>query len=522
MSQSITGTRANGKPFASPDYEVIVMGAGFGGLGTGVELRKHGVENFLILDKHPDIGGTWYANTYPGVAVDVPSVLYSFSYEKPKTWSRFFAPGHELKAYADQVADNYGLRPHIRCNAEVVEAKWDDAAHLWTLTLSDGEQLTTRFVVYSLGGLEVVNNPDIDGIDSFAGKIVHTARWDHDFDYRGKRIGVIGTGASALQLVPKMAEIAAELTVFQRHAIWVAAKPDFRVDRGFKQVLHTVPGLRWAVRMALGFGTGRLYQLFCNDTPSRPALLGKMQRAMNRSYHKQLPDRPDLAEKLTPEYDFGCKRPSVSNEYIRSFGKPHVHLVTDSIEKITPDGVVTVDGTLHDLDVLVTATGFKLFEKGATPSIPVYGRDGLELGDFWDSTMYQAYQGVTVPKFPNFFTILGPYGLTGLSYLHTIEATSAHAVRAIARAEKIGATAVEVKQEPHEQYLNQMLERSKGALWTREGCANSNSYYVNSKGQAPVFRLATPLESWRGNKFFPYEHYHWRTGAAEPSTSGRF
>ncbi|WP_353612205.1 NAD(P)/FAD-dependent oxidoreductase [Mycobacterium sp. IS-1556] len=213
------------------DHEVLIVGAGFGGIGAAVELTKAGIDDFVIVDKNDGIGGTWWANTYPGVAVDIPSIYYSFSYAPPKKWTRMFAPGAEVQQYAEQVVDSFGLRSRIRLSTAVVAADWDEEQHVWRIQLQSGETLVARFVIGAVGGLEVPNLPDIAGIDQFSGKVVHTANWDHDFDYAGKRIAVIGTGATALQLIPELADVAGHLSVFQRTPNWVAPKPDFRFRR---------------------------------------------------------------------------------------------------------------------------------------------------------------------------------------------------------------------------------------------------------------------------------------------------
>lgn len=510
---------AHSRSVEQPDFEVVVIGAGFGGIGMGVELRKAGIHNFLIVDKNSDIGGTWQANTYPGVAVDIPSVYYSFSYEPPKVWSRMFAPGAEVKAYADQVVDSYGLRPRILLNTEVVGGEWDEQNHLWRGRLDTGQEVTSRFVVGAVGGLEVPKMPDIEGIDKFGGKIVHTAKWDHDFDYAGKRIAVIGTGATALQLIPEMADIASNLTVFQRRPIWVAPKPDFPIPSFAKNIMVNVGPLRRVLRAAvtlgIDFGISGV-GVFHSRIPSAVKLA---QRGGGALYRAQLPGNAELAQRLTPDYAPGCKRPSVSNRYLRTFTAEHVELVTDPIKKVTKTGVVTADGVLRKADVLVCATGFRVMDKGYTPPYPLVGRDGLELGEFWDRNRYQAYQGVTVPKFPNLFLITGPYGFAAGSYLAMIECTTRHAARAIKEARKRGATAVEIRQEPHEAYYRQCVRRGSQTMWLSDACAGSNTYYVNYQGDPAAIRPSTHLEMWWGNKHFPFDHYAFTKVAGHPSAT---
>ncbi|MEV6275240.1 NAD(P)/FAD-dependent oxidoreductase [Nocardia sp. NPDC051832] len=492
-----------------PDFEVAIIGAGFGGLGAAVELRRAGIDRFVILDKNSDIGGTWHANTYPGVAVDIPSVYYSFSYAAPRTWSRLFAPGAEVKAYADQIADEYSLRQHIRLETHVTGATWDDETHRWRIE-TGGESFTARFLIGAVGGLEVPRMPDIAGVDEFAGKVVHTARWDHEYDYQGKRIAVIGTGATALQLIPELAEQAAQLSVFQRTPIWVVPKVDFPIDWGPKQLLDGVPGLRRLVRLAVmttfdtGVSTAGVFYRATNP------LIGLTGRIIKRWYGTQVTD-PALRARLTPDYALGCKRPSVSNKYLRTFTRDHVSLITDPIQKITPTAIVTSDGTEHEVDVLVCATGFKVMESGATPPFPIRGRDH-ELGEFWQEHRFQAYQGVSVPGFPNLFMITGPYGFAAASYIAMIECTARHARRVIMAARNRAATLAEIRPEPHERYWRKCLRRHRSALWLNNDCESANTYYINEHHDVAAIRPTTHAEMWWSNKFFPLEDYsYWTT-----------
>lgn len=508
---SSNAQRKGSKPAAVttvPDYEVIIVGAGFGGIGAAVELKKAGIEDFVIIDKAVDVGGTWQANSYPGVAVDIPSVYYSFSYEPPKKWTRFFSPGQEVKAYADQVVDAYGLEPHLRLNTTLISAEWDEASELWVGTLAGGETVTSRFVIGAVGGLEVPKLPDIDGLDGFSGKVVHTASWDHDYDYTGKRIAVIGTGATALQLIPQLAQTAAQLDVYQRTAIWVAPRPDFSLEHGVKRVFDTVPGFRRVVRAAVvaGIDTGLTgIGVFHSRVPFAVEGINKV---LELWYRTQIPD-PVLREKLTPKYAIGCKRPSVSNTYLKTFLRDNVELVTEPINKVTPTGVVTQDGVEREVDVVVCATGFKVMEHGSTPPFPVLGRGGVDLNAWWHQNRYQAYQGVSIPRYPNFFMITGPYGFAAGSYLAMIECTSRHAARAIAEARRRGATSVEVTQEAHDAYYQKCLRRAANTLWFSSACEGSNTYYINYQGDAAALRPSTHAEMWWQNKHFPHSHYQY-------------
>lgn len=512
-----------------PDYEVLIIGAGFGGIGAGVELTKEGIDDFLIIDKNAGIGGTWWANTYPGVAVDIPSIYYSFSYEPPKDWSRVFAPGAEVQKYAEQVVDSYNLRSRIRLNTKITGASWDEANHIWRIDLESGERLTCRYAIGAVGALEQPQMPDIHGIDSFGGKIVHTALWDHDFDYSGKRIAVIGTGATALQLIPEMADVASHLTVFQRTPIWVAPKPDAKIPAAVSGTLLRISPVRKAIRAAVTVGIDFGLTGIGVFHDKVPGLAGAMTKGGAAGYRAWLRGNPELVEQLTPSYAPGCKRPSVSNRYLKTFTRSHVDLITNPIESITETGVRTADGVLHEIDVLVCATGFKVMAKGATPPFPLRGVNDVDLNEFFDENRYQAYQGVSVPGFPNSFLITGPYGFAAGSYIAMIECTSRHAARAIAESRRRGATRVEIRQEPHDAYFQKYRARAEKTLWLSPACEGSNTYYVNYQGDAAAIRPSTHLEMWWGNKHFPLNDYRYSTltevrsprSAIEPATAAR-
>ncbi|MFI1917449.1 flavin-containing monooxygenase [Nocardia sp. NPDC020380] len=498
-----------------PDHEVIVVGAGFGGIGTGIALQRKGIHDFVIVDKWDRVGGTWHANTYPGVAVDIPSFIYSFSYEQRGDWSRIFAPGAELREYAEHMVDKYGLRDRLRLNTTVTGAEFDDRNSLWRLTTDGGHHLTARHVVLAIGGLERPKMPDIPGLNDFGGTLVHTAMWDHDVSLRGKRVAVIGTGATALQLIPAIVDDTEHLTVFQRTPIWVFPKNDAEVGRLGRQVLGR-KGIRSALRAVGNVGT----EIAMSGQVAGPAWLTEAGRKAAeipiRRWMRSQVDDPVLREKLTPRYGLGCKRPSMSNDYLKTFNRSDVSLVTDSIERVTERGVVTADGAEHEIDVLICATGFKLWDKGAIPPFPVRGRNGKDLEKFWDEHRYQSYQGVSVPGFPNAFTITGPYGFVLGSYIWMIEATSAHLARAIAESKRRGATEIEIRQEVHDEYFRRCLQRQEKNFLFTPVCEGSNTYYIDNNGDSP-FRPSTHGEMYWQNRHFNLDVYRYTTGAPAPS-----
>ncbi|MEV6558211.1 NAD(P)/FAD-dependent oxidoreductase [Nocardia sp. NPDC051756] len=495
---------------ATPDHEVLIVGAGFGGIAAAVALQQVGVTDFVILDKWGGVGGTWYANTYPGVQVDIPSMVYSFSFDQRSDWSRVFAPGKDLQRYAEGVVDRHGLRPKLRLNTLVTGAEWDEQQHYWRVQTEGGAVYTARFVVPAVGGLEIPKLPDIEGIEAFGGKTMHTANWDHDYDLSGKRVAVIGTGASALQLIPTIADTVEHLTVFQRRAIWIAPKPDWKAGPVTRYLLDRAlfrAPVRAAVGVAVSAGTGGAFVV---GKPVLP-VLKVVEAGLKLWMRTQVPDR-ELREKLTPNYTFGCKRPSLSNVYLKTFMRPDVELVTEPIARGTETGIVTAAGTAREFDVIVCATGFEVMGKGTTPPFQVFGRNGVELGKFWHENRYSSFQGVSVPNFPNAFCIVGPYGFAPSSYHSFVEATAAHAARAIAEARRRGATVCEVRQEAHDRYTAKMRARIDRMEYV-DMCAGSNTYYINYQGDVAMVRPESQATMWWQNRHFPFSAYRFETAA---------
>ncbi|MGQ0696725.1 MAG: flavin-containing monooxygenase [Panacagrimonas sp.] len=492
---------------SKPDFEVIIIGGGFSGIGAAIELQKNGIDSFVILERASDIGGTWRDNRYPGIAVDISSFVYSFSFEQNPNWSRVFAPGSELQAYAQRVAAKYGIYPKTRFGVDVEKAVFDEETHIWNVHLKGGQLLRGRYVVSASGGLIAPKKPEIAGLDSFKGRVIHTGYWDDKFDFTGKRVAVIGTGATAVQMVPELARKVARLDVYQRTPIWVLKKPDAEIPNWLKTTFRVAPPIQKAVRAVADVITESLMVGAVLYYRQIPGLVRWAEAGGKSNLLQQIPDDLELREKLTPKYGFGCKRPTFSNEYFKTYTLPHVELVTDPIECITENGVRTRDGKEREIDVLITATGYKVFEKGNLPSFEVYGRGGLELGQFWEENRYQAYEGTTVPNFPNYFGMLGPYALIGTSYFKMVENHALHAVRCIKQAHRTGATCVEIRQGPHEAYFKDILRRQQNTVFVNHTCSNSNSYYFDVNGDAPMLRPSTSIEAqWRA-KTSPLSHY---------------
>src|SRR6201997_976203 len=481
-----------------PDHDVVVIGAGFSGIGAAIKLDQAGFRNFTVLEEGDGVGGAWHWNTYPGIAVDIPSFSYQFSFEQSPRWSRTYAPGHELKAYAEHCVDKYGIRSRIRFNTKVLSAEFDDERSLWRVQTDPGGELTARFLISASGVLTVPKLPDIDGVDSFAGITMHTARWDHTQDLAGKRVAVIGTGASAVQIIPEIAPIVSQLTVFQRTPIWCFPKLDVPLP---------APA-RWAMRIPGGKVVQRLIsQAFVELTFAVAAQyftlfpLAKRMRSAGLAYLRQQVHDPTVREQLTPHYAVGCKRPGFHNTYLATFNRDNVRLVTEPIDKITPSAVATQDGENHEIDVLILATGFKVMDTDSVPTFAITGSGGKSLSRFWDEHRLQAYEGVSVPDFPNMFTVFAPYGYVGSSYFALIETQTPHIVRCLKRARRDGATRVEVTEEANDRYFAEMMRKRHRQVFWQDSCRLANSYYFDKNGDVPLRPTTTVEAYWRSRRF---------------------
>ena len=486
-------------------YDVAIVGAGFGGIGAAIQLNRLGYDNIVMLDRESDLGGTWHVNRYPGLACDIPSTTYSYWFEPNPSWSRLFAPGEEIKRYADHVADKYDVRRYMRFNTTVEGARWDEDANLWRVAIAGGETLTTRYLITATGFLSQPHTPDIPGIDSFSGRIIHTTDWDHHHHLRGRRVGIIGTGATAVQLIPELSTKAADLTVYQRTAIWVAPKIDFNISPAARRLFARVPlaqrVLRWitdglveliVVAGVLNYRSLRRLNIAGMD-------LCKIHRFV------QVRDK-ELRRKLTPDYDLGCKRPSWSNAYYRAFTKPNVHLETAGIERVEPDGILTRDGHKAVIDTLVLATGFDLWEANF-PAIEVIGREGRNLGKWWRENRFQAYQGISMPYFPNFLSLASPYAFSGLSFFNTMECQMRHMDRLFGEVRRRGANTFEVTEDANARFLDRMTELLDNSVWYAGNCATSRSYYFNPSGEATLLRPTTVRDAVREQSRFPLSDY---------------
>ncbi|WP_105341910.1 NAD(P)/FAD-dependent oxidoreductase [Mycobacterium sp. ITM-2016-00318] len=486
-----------------PDHDTVIVGAGFSGIGTAILLDKAGLGDYLLIEAADGCGGTWHWNTYPGIAVDIPSFSYQFSFEQSADWTRTYARGRELKDYAEHCVDKYGLRPRIRFNTKVAAAVFDDEVDLWRIETDSGETLTARFLVNAGGVLTTPQLPDIDGVDSFAGVTMHTARWDHGQDLTGKRVAILGTGASAVQVIPEIAPIVDHLAVFQRTPIWCFPKADLALPPIARQAMR-LPGGKALQRLLSQAYVELTFPLAAQYFTVNP--MAKRAPDLGRAFLRKEVRDPVVRDKLTPRYAVGCKRPGFHNTYLSTFNRDNVSLVTEPIDKITGSGVATTDGQVHEVDVLILATGFKVLDPDGVLTYSVAGPAGRTLSEYWTQNRLQAYEGVSIPGFPNFFTVFGPYGYVGSSYFALIEAQSHHIVRCLEHAQRRGADRVEVKQDANDRYFDEMMRKRHRQIFWQDSCSLANSYYFDKNGDVPL-RPATTMHAYWRSRRFPLDDY---------------
>ncbi len=495
----------------TPDHEILVIGAGIGGIGVGIALRDAGITDFKIVDRADGVGGVWHSNRYPGVAVDIPAMAYQFSFEPNPGWSRVFAPGGEVREYLRGLVDRHGLQPHIELHTAVSSRTWDEQEHVWRVVLNGTQEITARYVVSAIGVFPEPKPADIKGIGEFRGKVMHSTTWDENYDIAGKRVAVVGTGASALQIVPAIAPRVAHLDVYQRTPIWVLKKFDPDIPPWLKELFGRAP---WAARLGNRIAT-MFSELFTIKLPvhhaKAPWFAHRIERAARDHLERSVRD-PVLRRRLTPDYGFACKRPSFSNTYLAAFERDNVDLVTDTIEQITPEGIRTLDGLERPVDAIVLATGFHM---AFTPEVyrrsPVVGRSGFNLADYFERERYQAYESITMPGLPNHFMIYGPYGGTGGAYHVMVENGGRHIVRVLQEAHRRGATAVEVTREATERYHRGVASKIATSLWFTNNCAAANSYYFDQHGDVTAIRPTSGRQSRRASRTFPLSDYRFET-----------
>jgi cation diffusion facilitator CzcD-associated flavoprotein CzcO len=478
-------------PGAGPS--VLIVGAGFGGIGAAIELRRHGIEDVRIIERAPDLGGTWFYNSYPGAACDVPSHLYSYSYAQRRDWSRLCSPQAEIHAYLREVARAYGVDRLISTEQEVTHCAWDAARCGWSVQTAAGETHEADALVIATGQLDRPAIPRIEGAERFAGHSFHSAEWDHEYTLAGKRVGVVGTGASAVQFVPEIAPRVRSLTVFQRTGNWFLPRRNRRYPTLVREAIERIPGLQ-------GLRRAFVYQYTESLTLAirHPATVGRLAAARSAAFMRSQLKDPAVRERAWPDYTFGCKRILFSSHFLPALQRPNVELVTEPPASIEEAGVRTADGRLHELDCLIWATGFKTTD--FMFPMRIAGAGGLELRDHWSGGAH-AHLGMCVPGFPNMFVMYGPNTNTsGGSIIVYLEAQAAYIRRALQELRARDAGAIEVRAEVEAASDRELQARFAGTAWLQ-----CDSWYRNEQGRI--------VANWPGYM----RDYLQRTARLEPS-----
>ena len=483
---------------------VAIIGTGFSGLGMAMRLKADGMDDFVVLERAGDVGGTWRDNTYPGAACDVPSNLYSFSGELNPDWSHSFSRQPQIQAYLQGCARRANLEPHLRLHHDVLGAEWDEAAARWQIETSQGP-FTAHVLIAGSGGLSDPSVPAIPGLDSFAGTTFHSATWDHDHDLAGERVAVIGTGASAIQFVPQIQPRVGRLHLFQRTPPWIIPRTDRPLSRLERRVYRAVPAVQRLVRAAIYWGRESYVVGFTKHRGFMkvPELLARVH------LRRQVPD-PELRAKLTPGYDIGCKRILISGDYYPALTRDNVEVVTDGIREVCAHSIVTADGTERPIDTIIFGTGFQINDPPIAAR--VRDRDGVSLAETWkDGT--EAYLGTTVAGFPNLFFLAGPNsGLAHTSMTVMIEGHVAYVAGALREMAQRDLATVEIRPEVQAAYNENLQRAMEGTVWTDGGCA---SWYLDAQGRNRTLWPTFTFDFRRRTERFAPADYE-LTPAAEP------
>ncbi len=503
-----------------PEFEFVIVGTGFSGLGMAIELKNAKRHSFVVLEKASEVGGTWRDNHYPGCACDVPSHLYSFSFEQNPRWSRMFAPQREIFEYLDHCAKKYDILPHIRFHAELTRAEYDEQGAHWRVQLRSGEIITARYLVFATGPLSRPAYPEIRGLERFKGKSFHSATWDHDYDLEGKDVAVIGTGASAIQFVPQIAPQVRKLHLFQRTPPWVIPKPDRSISSLEQRLFEAAPltqrayraWIYWQMEMrAFGFTL-------------KPEVMKLVERWGAHHIKKQISDER-LRKAVMPSYRAGCKRILMADDYYPALARPNVEVITEGISEVTERGIVASDGVERDVDAIIYGTGFRVTDL-LTP-IEVIGRGGVDINDAWADGM-EAYLGTMISGFPNFFMMLGPNtGLGHNSMVFMIEAQVHYVLECVRAMEARGSKSMDVRPRAQTAFNEGLHLRLSRAVWA-SGC---RSWYLDAQGRNRTLWPGFTVEFWARTRrptiedyafdaaSFPWEERARRT--ASPSGHGR-
>jgi cation diffusion facilitator CzcD-associated flavoprotein CzcO len=478
---------------------VAIVGSGFAGLGLAIRMRQQGIDDFVVLERADEVGGTWRDNTYPGLTCDVPSHLYSFSFAPNADWSRSFSPQAEILEYLKGCADRYGIRRFVRFGHEVKAARWDDQAQRWCIETSQGEW-TAQVLVAGMGPLSEPSTPELSGLDTFEGTTFHSAAWDHAHDLTGERVAVVGTGASSIQFVPQIQPEVAGLQVYQRTAPWIVPRTDRRISRLERFLLRRMPGVQRAWRAAIYWGRETYAWGFV-----KPRRIRHLQRLAIAHMRRQVRD-PGLREKLTPDYVIGCKRILISNDYYPALTRPNVEVVTDGITEVRPHSIVTADGTERTVDTIIFGTGFHVTDPPAAGRL--WGEGGILLADAWRDGM-EAYLGSTIAGFPNLFMLIGPNtGLGHTSMVFMIESQISYVLDCLRTMDEQGLASVDVRPVSSGPTTRSSRPswRTRSGTWvaaragistTGAGTPRSGPPTPGASGAAPAASTPTRTRRWR-------------------------
>jgi cation diffusion facilitator CzcD-associated flavoprotein CzcO len=511
---------------SEPDVTIAIIGAGPSGIAMAIKLQQAGFNDFTILERKDDVGGSWRDNTYPGICADSPGLAYQYSFFKNRSWSRLFPSGAEVQAYHVRAATEHGLYEHLQCGVNVTTQTWCEDSRMWRLGTADGRSVSARFLITAVGVFrDPVHKLDIPGLNTYRGTLQHTSSWDPASVHDGRRIAIIGTGASAVQIVPRLAETAALVDVYQRTPVWCLPKPDFDLRRGPARFLRA-PVLAGVLNM-LGlafFDTMLRLAEWLPTALARPLLAGfdaVARSAYRRRLRRTVAD-PALAELLEPRFGLVVKRPILSNEFLPVFNKPGVALITETIVRVTNSGIETAAQVSREYDMIVLATGYTVFtDPAATAPGSVLGHAGADLGALWEEQGLQAYEGVSVPDFPNRWMIVGPYSWTGTGWHSVAELAADHIVRILAEANRRGAERVEVAPCAHRRYMQGVRRKGRNIkLYYTELNRGVRSYYVNRHGEAAYIRPGTYLSAMRGARRSPLDDYRYSAVASIDQGAG--
>jgi cation diffusion facilitator CzcD-associated flavoprotein CzcO len=466
-------------------HEVVIVGAGFAGLGMAARLRDMGIEDFVILDRGNDLGGTWRDNSYPGAACDVPSNLYSFSFALNPDWTRSFPSQSEIWDYMRQCADRFGIGDRLRYRHPVSEARWDEATNTWTVRAA-GAEFSAPHLVWATGSLSEPGIPNFPGLDQFRGKVFHSAQWEHGFDLRNKRVCVVGTGASAIQFVPQIQPVVEHLYLHQRTPPWIVPRRDRKVSKVRQALYRRVPAVQRLSRLRTYLLFEFLLSVFIGKGKGRKATVTK--RSLDH-LHAQVADET-LRAKLTPHYQVGCKRLLLSDDYYPSLTQPNVEVVDSPVASFTAHEVVGTDGIARPVDVVIMGTGFEAAEPPYAEHI--VGRDGVRLSELWKTNGVEAYAGSTVNGFPNLFLMIGPNAtLAHNSMIYMIESHINYIASALAFCRRPGVGSVEVKAAVQQRYNETLQAKLAHSVWVEGGCG---SWYLDHRGANTTL---WPDHTWR-------------------------